>query len=432
MSGPKTSRYTLTAEQRRILEEMRRIERRKAAAKEKIKRTQSRLATIGGRFGSEKQIAKELIGRNVNDNGVMALVEELERLSASISPLIAGIDFDDVDAVEKTAVDMKDCLAEAEKIADKIVVASAQNEASLKSSLGEAIDRGIKHSFAEIRVEDSENVSLATLHDNVIQRLMQLEKNTILPQTYKAKVSEVSEKVHAMTDTMFLKNYIAVTVNPLIKEVERFVAEYETYRGEFEELYAEYVALCELYYYVVQEYICSKDAVETLKAEIQRIKAAVAEDDEQAYISECLDEVMEEMGYSVLGSRNVVKRNGKRFRNELYSYGEGTAVNVTYSSDGKIAMELGGIDINDRMPTMQETDMLCSSMEQFCHDFQTIEKRLKEKGVVLAERVLLSPPNAEYAQIINTAEYSMESEVDTIAVRKQRRSAVKQKAMRRE
>ena len=35
MSGPKTSRYTLTAEQRRILAEQQRIERQKSFAVEK-------------------------------------------------------------------------------------------------------------------------------------------------------------------------------------------------------------------------------------------------------------------------------------------------------------------------------------------------------------------------------------------------------------
>lgn len=37
MSGPKTSRYTLTPEQRRILAEQRKIERRKAGAIEYTK-----------------------------------------------------------------------------------------------------------------------------------------------------------------------------------------------------------------------------------------------------------------------------------------------------------------------------------------------------------------------------------------------------------
>ena len=264
------------------------------------------------------------------------------------------------------------------------------------------------------------------------QRLAQISKIDFLPYNYKCEISRASTRLEEIADEIFLKNFVAVSVNPLIKQANQFIAEYRECQAEFESLYTEYTALCELYYYVAQKYVCSRSSIQILETEIARIKKAVAEDDEQAYISDCLDEVMVEMGYSVLGSREVTKRNGKRFRNELYAYGDGTAVNVTYSSDGKIAMELGGIDTSDRVPTAQETDKLCDSMEQFCDDFKEIEKRLLAKGVVLADRISLLPPDAEYAQIINTSDYSMETEADTISVKKQRRSVSKQKALRRE
>ena len=432
MSGPKTSIYTLTAEQRRILAEQRKIERRKAVAREQINRTSSWLLAIVGRFGEAKKIAKELVGRTGNDNGMMMLLDDLERSVVSIQPLMEGTDLDDVDSLERTASDLKVRLGEAENIADRIAVLSVQNEDELRTDLREVIDRGLEHSFTEICMDDADKEALSVLQNEAVQKLEQLKRHTFLPPIYQGKITEAAEKVCDITDKTFLKNYIAVTVNQLVKEVDQFTAEYRQCREEFEELYAEYTALCGLYYYVAQEYVCSKEAVQILKEEICRIKEAVAEDDEQAYISDCLDEVMEEMGYSVLGSREVTKRSGKRFRNELYAYDEGTAVNVTYSSDGRIAMEIGGIDTNDRIPNARETEMLCDSMEKFCRDFETIEKRLREKGVVLAERVSLLPPDAEYAQIINTAEYSLETEVKTIAVKKQRRSAVKQKTMRRE
>lgn len=48
MSGPKSSRYTLTPEQRRILAEQRKIERRKVVATEKIRKAQKQLLQIGG------------------------------------------------------------------------------------------------------------------------------------------------------------------------------------------------------------------------------------------------------------------------------------------------------------------------------------------------------------------------------------------------
>lgn len=50
MSGPKSARYTLTPEQRRILAEQRAIERRKSVASENIKRNNRRIMQIGSMF----------------------------------------------------------------------------------------------------------------------------------------------------------------------------------------------------------------------------------------------------------------------------------------------------------------------------------------------------------------------------------------------
>lgn len=430
MSGPKTSRYTLTPEQRRILAEQRKIERRKAVATEKIKKAQKQLLQIGGMFNAEKQIASELSNRTGNDNGMTTLISELEALITPIQPLVSRTNYEDVNSVEETANAVCACLKEAEKIASKISSIAATNEGNLKANLSEAIDEGFATSFADI--EEIKADTVASLRDEAAQRLAQISKIDFLPNDYKNEISRAITRLEEIADEVFLKNFVAVSVNPLIKQANQFIAEYRECQAEFDSLYTEYTALCELYYYVAQEYVCSRSSIQILEAEIARIKKAVAEDDEQAYISDCLDEVMVEMGYFVLGSREVIKRNGKRFRNELYAYGDGTAVNVTYSSDGKIAMELGGIDTSDRVPTAQETDKLCDSMEQFCDDFKEIEKRLLAKGVVLADRISLLPPDAEYAQIINTSDYSMETEADTISVKKQRRSASKQKAMRRE
>lgn len=430
MSGPKTSRYTLTPEQRRILAEQRKIERRKAIASEKIRKAQKKILQIAGMFEAEKQIASELYSRTGDDNGMTNLISELEILTTPIQPLVAHTNFDEVSSVEETANAVCDCLKEAEKIASKISSMVAANEGNLKANLSDAIDHGFVTSFADIQEIKTDTV--ATLRTEATQRLAQISKIDFLPHDYKSEISRASTRLDEITNEVFLKNFVAVSVNPLVKQANRFIAEYRECQDEFDSLYTEYTALCELYYYVAQEYVCSRSSIQALEAEIARIKKAVAEDDEQAYISDCLDEVMEEMGYSVLGSREVTKRNGKRFRNELYAYGDGTAVNITYASDGKIAMELGGIDTSDRVPTAQETDKLCDSMEQFCDDFKKIEKRLLAKGVVLSDRISLLPPDAEYAQIINTSDYSMETEADTISFKKQRRSVSKHKALWRE
>ncbi len=426
MSGPKTSRYTLTAEQRRILAEQRRIEHQKKVAVEKIKTKSKRIFEMKNVFSNDMVVASELLQRTGSDGGFAVKIMELQKLTESCQKMISETNNADLQSLEKTVDGTSVMLSEAEKLVREIKMISIKNENLLNSNLNTAIDKGFSSSFADIKVVSK----LDEDRNALIIELKLLVNNDILPVEYKNKAKELIEQLSDIDDTEHLKNFNALSIRPLIKTCNSYMAEYEQYHTEFEELYAEYDALCELYYYVPQEFSCSADAVEKLKEEINRIKTIAAEDDEQAYISNCIDEVMEEMGYSVLGSRQVTKKNGRHFRNELYTYSEGTAVNVTYSSDGKIAMELGGIDTTDRLPDTDETKVLCDAMEDFCTDFKEIEKRLLQKGVVLADRISLLPPSADYAQIINTSDYHMDKEVDRIQVRKHQHTVQKNKTMK--
>lgn len=430
MSGPKTSNYTVTLEQRRMLAEQRRLEQRRSMLLERIRRNKKRISHIGGMFSNEKQVSKELLSRNGNDGGFTEKILELETVIAPVEQMISKSDKNNVNSLESTSKEVASILTKAEKIVGELSKISAKNEIELRDSLSVDIDKGFSASFADIQ-----NASPATISESkamLVNLLIEMKKNQNLSKELVNELDATLLKIESIDNEMFLKNYSSVTVSPLLKQCKQYLNEYEACHEEFEKLYVEYIALCDLYFYVAQEYPCCNASIEVLKAEIKRIKETVDADDEQAYISDCLDEVMEEMGYSVIGSREVTKKNGKHFRNELYTYGEGTAVNVTYSSDGKIAMELGGIDTTDRLPNMQETSVLCESMECFCDDFKEIEKRLLAKGVVLADRISLLPPSAEYAQIINTADYRMTEKTETLQTKKQRRTATKRKALRKE
>lgn len=430
MSGPKSSRYTLTPEQRRILAEQRAIERRKSVASENIRRNNKRLLQIGGMFSNAKDVSGELLNRCGNDSGFASKLLELENVITPIAPIISKTDNNDVNSLESTSKEVAASLAKAEKIASELSVISAKNEMALHASLSADIDKGFSTSFADIQTVSQTTISESK--SKIRSQLIEMKNNQNLPKELVGEITEALSKIETIDNETFFRNYSSVTVTPLIKRCKRYLNEYEACHEEFEKLYAEYIALCDLYFYVAQEYPCCNASIEVLKSEIKRIKETVDADDEQAYISDCLDEVMEEMGYTVIGSREVTKKNGKHFRNELYTYGEGTAVNITYSSDGKIAMELGGIDVTDRLPDDHETSVLCESMENFCDDFKEIEKRLLTKGVVLADRISLLPPSAEYAQIINTTDYSMTEMAETLQAKKKRQTTTKRKALRKE
>lgn len=367
MSGPKSSRYTLTPEQRRILAEQRAIERRKSIASENIKRNYKRLLKIGSMFSAAQQVSDELLSRSGNDSGFADKLLELENVIAPVAPIISRTDNNDVNSFEGASKEVAASLAKAEKLAVELSSISAKNEMVLHASLSADIDKGFCTSFADIQTVSQ--TTIVESKSKIRSQLIEMKNNQILPKELIDELDATLSKIDSIDNETFLKNYSSLTVSALLKRCRQYLNEYEVCHEEFEKLYTEYIALCDLYFYVVQEYPCCNASIEVLKAEIKRIKDTVDIDDEQAYISDCLDEVMEEMGYTVIGSREVTKKNGKHFRNELYTYGEGTAVNVTYSSEGKIAMELGGVDATDRLPNDHETSVLCESMEHFCDDF---------------------------------------------------------------
>ena len=148
---------------------------------------------------------------------------------------------------------------------------------------------------------------------------------------------------------------------------------------------------------------------------IEKINQMMIQKDARSYIMDTVDDVMSEMGYEVIGSRDVTKKNGRSFHDELYSYSSGTAINVIYSSDGQITMELGGLSHDDDLPNQSETELLTEEMQTFCSSFSTIEKKLAERGVLVGTRIALAPPDAEYAMKINLNDYQLRKDnVETL------------------
>lgn len=168
--------------------------------------------------------------------------------------------------------------------------------------------------------------------------------------------------------------------------------------------------------------VFDENAVTKLKAMIAVEEQKAKEQAQKAYIQQALGEVMENMGYSVLGQRDVTKRSGKHFKNKLYQYSDDTAINVTYDDSGQISLELGKMDRTDRIPSSDECNYLENQMIAFCDHFKEVEQRLADKGVIVGDRIALAPSSTDYAQIINVNDYEL------VQQEKKQQSEVKSKA----
>lgn len=247
------------------------------------------------------------------------------------------------------------------------------------------------------------------------------------------ELSKIEKKAREITDCTFIDNYYAMTVIPFVKRCEQQDKWMEKNRDEFNELVSRHMYCCE-YLGIPQQttYVCLPENFQPLKEAVEQLESQCLQAEEQNYIAKSMDEVMKDMGYRVIGDREVTKKSGKRFRNELYHFSEGTAVNITYAAEGQIGMELGGLDTCDREPTEAEGHVLCDEMSEFCQHVPEIEKRLKDKGILLAKRITQLPPTEDYAQIINVSDYCLKDAAEQFDVSSRRQSRKKEQVLRKE
>lgn len=117
-------------------------------------------------------------------------------------------------------------------------------------------------------------------------------------------------------NSTYKKNFAALNIAPLLKSCVEYLKLYK----EITALESDYKILCEMAGEVETHFEISAENISKMTAEINRLRKKIAADDEKFYIGKCLDEVMAEMGYDVIGRRAVTKKSGKHFTSEIFSY----------------------------------------------------------------------------------------------------------------
>ena len=282
--------------------------------------------------------------------------------------------------------------------------------------------------------EEAPDTSFQDKKDAIRKELSELLKDITLPDDIIKEIKQAIFALQKIELLQYLTTFDTVTVKGIFRKIDAYRAEEAQKKAVYAELTARYEALCSMAGEAAKRLPYSKPAVEAIAAEVERLELLLVRQQEQAYISDCVDEVMADMGYDLIGSREVRKKSGKHFRNELFTFNEGTAVNVTFSSNGEISMELGGLAKEDRIPTSEETEILTRDMETFCGEFAEFERRMLAKGIVVGNRIALSPPTAAYTAIINVNDYDINeaAQVPIMNATEKRRRQAEKKTMRRD
>lgn len=253
-------------------------------------------------------------------------------------------------------------------------------------------------------------------YPELINEEMKKVENVVFSKRLRVKYESIHNMLESVSSISEYKSLYSLMTLPFVKECIE-------YNDLFNEFLLKYEVLCKELKINMLSFDKNVDPVEELKKEIDRLEEEILEKKKQEYITECLEETMEEMGYEFVGERSVVKKSGKRFQNKLYKFEDDTVVNVTIQDNGQISMELGGVDTVDRTATSEETVILVSDMEKFCAVNEEIQKNLKKKGIK-GNNILHMPPTAENAQIINVEKYQLHGKVEKIKTGKRNASKV--------
>jgi len=416
------------------LQEQRRRELEEQRRRERISKAKSKLALLSAKTYGLSNITEEALDqarllneRTGSDNGFAVLKNQL---SENTGNLVASIEkaneSDSVELLEQAVREAQQAFDDLSKLRGKLDGLISKNKQQLHKDIMNSLDSVADVDFSKI--QSPAERQLEQRKDEIANNL-----SNLLSPIHNDELHDSIEKALKHLDEIdnpdFLSNFNAMTVAPLEKKCREYTALRQQIGDEYDDLMIRYTVLCKEQKIIPQNIAFERGAVEKLDSLITELEKAADSADEQSYISRCIDEVMEDMGYKLVGNRSVTKKSGRHFRNELYSFSEGTAVNVTYSDNGNITMELGGVDTKDRMPDTLETERLTEDMGSFCGQYREFERRLAEKGVV-SNHISLLPPEPVYAQVINVSDYDMTDNIATIDQTTEQYSSTQMKEMR--
>lgn len=453
MSGPKISVYELSGWSKKIVFGQMHCEQQSILCAQQIQELIHQTLSYSGEIQRQMSLLEILERRGESASEQREkLLNLLNRLETEINQVRSALQANMPQAsvkykiTEEALEEKKQELAKLRALRKQIQKLREGIDAAVGNTndAGSTVSESIQHSIAEdiggyvsFDIPPEDDVPDTSFEDSkagLQKELSALLKDTELSADIIDEIKHAIISLDKIHQIEYLYSFDFVTVKNIFKKIDAYKHELEEKKAEFEESYSRYKMLCSIAKATAHVYKYSEEAFAEMEEEIQRLELAVVRMQEQSYVSECVDQVMTEMGYVLIGSREVVKKKtGKRFRNELFTFNEGTAVNVTYSSDGQISMELGGIAHEDRIPSQEETEMLTQDMQTFCGEFVEFERRLKAKGVVINRRIALSPPSAEYAAIINISDYDVAEGTQIIEMKSvdRKKKTAEKKVMRR-
>lgn len=425
MSGPKISTYDLAqARKRRIEEEARRKQQRieeqmrkvQRELDEKKKAADAMLSSVNRMLEEEQRKQREREAQRKKETAAATVQTRKGALSDAEIP--KALDFRELlaQASRETAstegpkVDVEEVLKELEQepvelrsLLDAYIPKVQTVETAQVSSATPSKDEKFDELLLTMEREYQEIVQDRAFFKQQRDRIIQFE--------------EVCKRQQEYHSYQILRDVYYGEFQKLKKARDKWHSAYDKWKTLFDEAYIQYRASCEMLGITPEHHFLNVETAEEeiakLNAECKRMQAEYIQKQESLAITTALNEVMEEMGYQVLGTKTIQKKSGGQVQNTVFSFGEGSGIHVMDNGE-RITMEIVGIDDGDKPITEEEKDYLAEEQVYFCDSFREIEEALEKKGVVLKNRIKMQAPSRDFSAIMNMEGYNMTEESKTV------------------
>ncbi|MBQ5754872.1 MAG: hypothetical protein IIV90_04310 [Oscillospiraceae bacterium] len=112
--------------------------------------------------------------------------------------------------------------------------------------------------------------------------------------------------------------------------------------------------------------------------------------DEMEYIADTINEVMEEQGYSLMGSSVLRRRDtGSQVDYSLYQFGDDTGIAVYTGENGEVMMEIENLGQGNL--TDDERDLSYEEQLYFCASHPELVEALEKRGILINQKSWQAP-----------------------------------------
>lgn len=269
-----------------------------------------------------------------------------------------------------------------------------QEKRKLRVSLEKKADLSGYYEFAESIASE---IEILPTDRSMIEKEMEQYRD-LVDHSKESDIKQLDDK----------KKYISVMVFNAKKRYRKF-----------SELYDEMIIYADRLQKKVpklEEYTSIKD----LEKQVKEYKCEVEKLDSLEYISDSIEEVMNQYGHKIIRS-DVMKKSpddSNLIQNNLFEINENNAINVLVSQNGAMVMEVVSIGEEAEF-TEREKKNNVAEMHKFCDQYPEIIEELGQRGIVFSNRHEM-PAEQQFAKKL------------VVSDRQTKKKSVKQSSRRRQ